>query len=629
MTRWLIVSSFWAVTAVHVRHAGLQDARMAQNKTAGDEERLHLGLLEKKAGPSRKKTNASKVKGPKSAAWYADVSDSESTYDVDMTTQYAKGPTPKKVVDYGKDPGGFPSRFTSLSDKPAAWYAETESAGPYDAWQTFYPSPKTSVDTSEQHESLWRDTPMGWVQDYTYKEPHLAIENNPSWFDSDVLQYDGYGRRADPMPDNPSRLLEADGWQVRCVNTTIACPDVGCAASASLNIFNPFFQEMQNAMMNFLVFPTDYEDASSMEVIEYTLVNGQNIGACDPASNGCNTSMTPALHPCFSNYDVTALVGDPGTITIDAKNSQYVDECPHEDNLLSGVVTVCAEVRAIPAKPPPPGQPLAVVPTEAPVTPPLDSNAVDAALANAMTLNATTALAGTDGAATGATDAAGNPVAGSALSAPNATAANPADPANPANNPLAGTPYANAPPQLANNPMFNGLAAMSANPLPGSRAETEAPLATTGNIDFQCDTPGCIAESSLGVNALMNSVVANGALCLMNLVIVQTDFDGDLDTGEMIEYVSVQGLNQKTDIKPGKNPCLSAYQGTPLTEVEKEYGILQDYDVTALVAKMSSIDVAGKLSQQVDECGYGCTGADCEGGYLLYGKVRIDCFPAS
>jgi len=137
---------------------------------------------------------------------------------------------------------------------------------------------------------------------------------------------------------------------------------------------------------------------------------------------------------------------------------------------------------------------------------------------------------------------------------------------------------------------------------------------------LKCSTPGCIAESTVLISP---AIALNGGKCTMNITVHQTDFDDALGLPEQIDFVQVEGVNvSKEPIQPGKNPCNAAYKGTNLTDEDKVFSVLQNFDITQLVTKsahLGELKVKGKISDQVDECGFE--------GMLLHGKVTVRCVP--
>merc|ERR1719162_900590 len=141
-----------------------------------------------------------------------------------------------------------------------------------------------------------------------------------------------------------------------------------------------------------------------------------------------------------------------------------------------------------------------------------------------------------------------------------------------------------------------------------------------GEGQLKCDTPGCIAKSTVLISP---ALALNGGKCTMNITVHQTDFDDALGLPEQIEFIQVEGKNiTKGPVQPGKNPCNKQYKGKTLTDSEKIFTAVQSHDITELVTKshpLGSLRVTGKISDQVDECGYK--------GNLLYGKVNVHCVP--
>lgn len=290
--------------------------------------------------------------GGKPAGWFGGFSEMESTYDPDSWPGHPED-NKARLVEYGKDPRGWPKQFSGIPSDPAAWYAETPSGGPADAWQTFYPPSPDGLGSADERHNPWIATPEGWKQAYINSDL-TSGGNSPrkqaKWFDSEVLQYDGYGRRNMPDAVSPRRYTAVDGWQERAVNTTIGCAAPGCNASTMLQAYDATTEEAANCRLSIMVHPTDFDDDWSNENFEWWKVNGKVVNTrCDPRARGCNASAAAPLYSCMSNFELTDLVQmSQGTMQIQGKISPAVDECPYEGQLLNGVVVVACMVRRIP-----------------------------------------------------------------------------------------------------------------------------------------------------------------------------------------------------------------------------------------------------------------------------------------
>lgn len=276
----------------------------------------------------------------------------ESTYDPDTWPGHPNINN-DRLVEFGKDPRGFPHTFQGIHKQPAAEYEESGSGGPGDAWQTFYPATPDGLGSAYERHNPWISTPEGWHQAYVPSDltkGHGSSQKKAKWFDSGVLQYDGYGRRSMPDAASPRRYQAIDGWEERAVNTTIGCAMPGCSATTMLQAYDGEREEAANCRLSIMVHPTDFDDDWSKESFEWWKVNGKVVNTrCDPRARGCNATASEPLYSCMSDFELTDLVAlSRGTMQIEGKISAAVDECPYQGMLLNGVVAVACMVRTIP-----------------------------------------------------------------------------------------------------------------------------------------------------------------------------------------------------------------------------------------------------------------------------------------
>jgi len=135
---------------------------------------------------------------------------------------------------------------------------------------------------------------------------------------------------------------------------------------------------------------------------------------------------------------------------------------------------------------------------------------------------------------------------------------------------------------------------------------------------IRCKTRGCLAETVLPMGPVCG---APKNKCKLNMMVYQTDYDGDQGSSEMVEFVQVGGVDVKTKVKPGGNPCLELWSTDKnVTEAKVRprdtYQVLKDQDVSEN-ATSGAIRVSAKISDLVDECAYE--------GYLFSGEVEVDC----
>jgi len=261
---------------------------------------------------------------------------------------------------YNFDPGrtGYMGEVLSADS-----FLESPSAGGRAAFQSHSPTVSTNFGQSSFplgfssviNENTWLETPEDshgdfWVQKYSHS-PLTGRKTGfdwPSptgtWFDSNVDQTDGYGRNMMPYPGTGEYLSYFANWSERAVNTTVACQAIGCQASSYLQVYDPAREEATACKMSFGVHATDFDDED--EVVKELKVNGRLVtSSCQITSGTCNSSA--ALWPCVSETPVGTLLED-GRLLVQASISEFVDECPYNGNLLSGVAVVTCMVRNLP-----------------------------------------------------------------------------------------------------------------------------------------------------------------------------------------------------------------------------------------------------------------------------------------
>merc|ERR1719440_2683078 len=101
-------------------------------------------------------------------------------------------------------------------------------------------------------------------------------------------------------------------------------------------------------------------------------------------------------------------------------------------------------------------------------------------------------------------------------------------------------------------------------------ADAQAPGMTLGSMvgnnlfraisPLSCIDRGCRAFTMMQLNS---SAVKFGQ-CFLSVFVNSTDFD-NADSKEVILYLGTDTTNLTLNANPGKNPCKSAAEGTPLT----------------------------------------------------------------
>lgn len=434
------------------------------------------------------------------SGFFGDFSEAESTYTTEGLDASSSNPIGSAAWKYGREPTqdmeGDP--FANPELFKSQWFHESVSGGPAESWHADYPSLEATE--AGNHEKQTPDFSPGssWVQDYKpMVKPSKAFPqfdapaDGPSqavWFDNSLQQIDGFGRSR--MPDErDGRWYLSRGWQERSVNTTITCKEPGCTGQADLHLFDGKAEEATLCRLSIHVHPTDYDVDDEREYIESWRVNNQTaVRQCSPKARGCLKADAPVpLFPCISSLNVDKVVDSSGKITIEGKNSHFVDECPHQGNLLSGV-----------------------------------------AIATCMVRNKSAAEESTD---------------------------------------------------------------------------TVTPESFFDMSTLSCQEPGCTASTSVAVMSRSGRKDTDGKKlkCTMNVSVIQTDFDVP---EEHIVFIEVAGKNvTSAPLNPGKNPCNLMTEGQNVTQADRVYTALLNYDVTNLI-QTGLLSVKGKISDMVDDCAF-------------------------
>jgi hypothetical protein len=296
-----------------------------------------------KAGQAAAATSESKFLP---SGWFGDFSQAESTYTTEGLDSSRKNPM--WYSKYGEDPSLEPA-YHNHEVLKADFFHESQSGGSKAAWQTSYPAVGTDVAGNRVPGNPWRNTPTGWHQDYqTMPEMETDRINTADWFDNSVHQIDGFGRKMQPSLAQGERYAHNfEGWEERSVNATIGCKTVGCTAKSSLSLLDTTKEESKLCSLSIHIHPTDYDDDYGKEFVEFWKVNGYMVSRdCNPKARGCNATAEKPLYRCLNGFNVDHLINSStGTLVLEGKNSQLVDECPHDGNLLSGVAVATCMVR--------------------------------------------------------------------------------------------------------------------------------------------------------------------------------------------------------------------------------------------------------------------------------------------
>jgi len=153
-----------------------------------------------------------------------------------------------------------------------------------------------------------------------------------------------------PPPVEPVTLANKASCKAEA---PIKCTTRGCDAEGSVEISNFCGQPGNKCKLNLTIYQTDYDNEDgTLEMIEYIKVGGVTVATnVKPGKNPCKTSWggKPApesdlLYLAVKDQDV-AENATTGTIKVEGKISDYVDECGYEGYLFHGLITVdCGDV---------------------------------------------------------------------------------------------------------------------------------------------------------------------------------------------------------------------------------------------------------------------------------------------
>lgn len=313
----------------------------------------------------------------KPAGWFGGFSEHESTYSRDA--EGVLDDNPERAAMY-RPAIESPAILADGTDNglPDHWFHESPSGGPNATWQTHYPALSDVTGTwSDMSNNLggrlpWFRTPGGrWQQVYKPPLPVFAktqsMAKDASWFDTRVEDYDAFGRNREPRQRPARRYLN---WkQVGPKTCTLECKKPGCSASCKIDVYKPPVEETK-CTMSFGVHPTDFDDEACEENVEWISINNETVSThCDPQTRGCMppaATNTSVVFPCIREMDVTKEVQNgQGSLTVAAKISKLVDECPLANGaLLSGVADVTCWILEKPR----------TTPTTTSTTPPINPN---------------------------------------------------------------------------------------------------------------------------------------------------------------------------------------------------------------------------------------------------------------
>jgi len=314
------------------------------------------------------------------AGWFGSFSKEESSFDHDGIGDSDDFPEKEaaKVSEHGNSVNMAAQEdpfYENQNALPSEWFEESISGGSTGAWRTGFPSAETFH--NEGVKAVPWIPSRGGRQKMTYipstatsvgRMLDMNMKKDAPWFDQDISNYDEFGRNRPPS-ENSDRFYW--DWEKKSWSVPLTCSQPGCVANATLKTFDAKALQHAKCRLYVGVHLTDFDDEYSREFVEWIIVNGARINSrCDPMGKGCNTSVVEkdrGLHPCVSDYPLDNLLNiTEGTeLKIAGKISEMVDECPVNNNLLSGEARVTCYVKPHPPKPrtPSPVRPGTIDPT--------------------------------------------------------------------------------------------------------------------------------------------------------------------------------------------------------------------------------------------------------------------------
>lgn len=323
-----------------------------------------------------RKTNSSEVP----AGWFGGFDHDESTFDHDGVGQSEYFPE-RESADVSEDGNtvNMAAKEDVFYDRhgglPSEWFEESVSGGAAAAWRTQFPS--VEAFRGEGMKAVpWLPARTGRrkLEWFPSKATSIARtfgmtkKKEAEWFDDEVLNYDDFGRNRAPSEDSDRFYWD---WEKKSWSVPLTCKDPGCVANATLKTFDAKKLQHARCRLSVGVHMTDFDDEYSREFVEWIIVNGARVNSrCDPMGRGCNASVADkdrGLHPCVTDFPLDNLLQSGKTeLKIAGKISEMVDECPVNNNLLSGEARVTCFVRPHLKPTKPPDTPKPVIPGKDP-----------------------------------------------------------------------------------------------------------------------------------------------------------------------------------------------------------------------------------------------------------------------
>lgn len=293
-----------------------------------------------------------------SAEWFKSFTEGEASHDED----HAMHPEDSPSLLLGQPPlGVFDREHGVLPEaKEFKWFQESRSGGSAEAWQTYYPAldtvkaagfaesqAKVPAKWTEAGDQLYVAGVEARVSDQLFSGRQKPDKLAAGWFEPSVIDLDVFGRKRAPSEGSFSSYVE---WEARSSTSKLACPDAGCVATTSLQLFDPLTEEARLCSLSVSLHATDFDDAFSSEHLDWVYVNEDQVNVnCDPMESGCADASLPAserkLYPCVTDSALGEGTVATGSVNVSGKLNKMVDECPVDGNLLSGVANVTCFIR--------------------------------------------------------------------------------------------------------------------------------------------------------------------------------------------------------------------------------------------------------------------------------------------
>mmetsp|Transcript_85960 Transcript_85960/g.161882 ORF Transcript_85960/g.161882 Transcript_85960/m.161882 type:complete len:670 (-) Transcript_85960:43-2052(-) len=344
---------------------GLHDAA-STNSNGTQRQRLHAAASTHSNGTQQRQKDLP-------AGWFGGFLPHESTFERSGVGDSPDFPerevrkAPEHEIPLSLGTRSEPPYYTS-SAIPASWFEESRSGGPHAAWRTRYPPLEAfnrhGVDTmpfyTEDHHRV-KHTYLPNIVTASHKWIYDIDKKPAEWFNENVAHYDDFGRYRPPSKDDERYYWD---WTPMTWTANFGCPEPGCTATAELTTMDMKELQFVHCKLNVDLHPTDYDDEYSREYVEWIKVYDRTVKThCDPVAKGCEHTYANKkleewpIYPCVADVPIGELLkAHNGKLVISGKITDMVDECPAPNvngNLLSGIVTVRCLTKPWPAPKPP------------------------------------------------------------------------------------------------------------------------------------------------------------------------------------------------------------------------------------------------------------------------------------